>query len=68
MRSTWLSTSYIKQHLGFKSKILFFMGSSDNQTIQRSIAEESQRYKDIVQANFIDSYENNTYKAMTYLL
>ena len=68
MRSTWLSTSYIWQQLGLKSKILFVIGTTESQNIQSDIAKESERHKDIIQANFIDSYENNTYKAMTYLL
>ncbi|CAC5376831.1 unnamed protein product [Mytilus coruscus] len=41
---------------------VFVLGKTENVTIQQEIVNESKRYMDIVQGNFIDSYRNLTYK------
>ncbi|CAC5420974.1 unnamed protein product [Mytilus coruscus] len=41
---------------------VFVLGQTMNDTQQMEIEEESVRYKDIIQGNFIDSYRNLTYK------
>ena len=68
MRSTWLTPNFLQKLSGFKIKILFFLGLADSVEDQQRIEYESELYKDIVQSDFIDSYQNNTYKAMSFLL
>lgn len=67
MRNTWLSQSFLQQHTGLSTKILFFIGLADNTRDQMRIEYENEVYRDIVQSDFIDSYINNTYKAMSFL-
>ena len=67
MRNTWLSQSFLQQHTGLNTKILFFIGLADNTRDQMRIEYENEVYRDIVQSDFIDSYVNNTYKAMSFL-
>lgn len=47
--------------------VLFVVGESINETIQKSITAESKKYGDILQAKFIDSYYNLTLKTVTAL-
>ena len=68
MRETCLSSAYLEIFLGYKPKILFFMGLAGSATAQQQVQYESQTYGDIIQSNFVDSYKNNTYKAMLFLL
>ena len=68
MRNTWLSPVYLQESLGFKIRVVFFMGTADNSTDQRRVEYEQQIYRDIVQSSFTDSYRHNTYKAMSFLL
>lgn len=68
MRSTWLKPEQLQQSLGMRIKILFFLGSSEEMKDQLKVRYESELYGDIVQVNFSDMYEHNTYKAMSYLL
>ena len=44
------------------------MGLAGSATAQQQVQYESQTYGDIIQSNFVDSYQNNTYKAMSFLL
>ncbi|CAC5420975.1 B3GALT1 [Mytilus coruscus] len=44
------------------NEYVFVLGQTMNDTQQLEIEEESVRYKDIIQGNFIDSYRNLTYK------
>ncbi|XP_052090775.1 uncharacterized protein LOC127727699 [Mytilus californianus] len=46
------------QHIEY----IFVLGQTSNITVQREINDESRKYKDIVQGNFVDSYRNLTYK------
>ncbi|XP_071152427.1 beta-1,3-galactosyltransferase 5-like [Mytilus edulis] len=41
---------------------VFVLGKTENETLQQDIEQESKRYTDIIQGNFIDSYRNLTYK------
>ncbi|CAC5401597.1 unnamed protein product [Mytilus coruscus] len=41
---------------------VFVLGKTENVTLQQEIEHESERYMDIIQGNFIDSYRNLTYK------
>ena len=68
MRETCFSPGYLQLFLGYKPKILFFMGLAGSSTVQKQVLYESELYGDIVQSSFGDSYENNTYKAMSFLL
>ena len=68
MRETCFLPGYLHLFLGYKPKILFFMGQAGSSTAQKQALYESEQYGDIVQSSFGDSYENNTYKAMSFLL
>ena len=68
MRSTWLKPSILNPLIGLKVKIVFITGRSNDAELQQRIEYESEMYGDILQADFIDTYEHNTYKAMSYLL
>ena len=67
LRSSWLNPESLTSRVGLPVKVVFFLGSSNDSSIQHSILYESELYKDIVQSDFIDHYHNNTYKAMSYL-
>ncbi|CAC5410966.1 unnamed protein product [Mytilus coruscus] len=59
IRSTYGSISeFENQHIEY----IFVLGQTSNITVQREINDESRKYKDIVQGNFVDSYRNLTYK------
>jgi len=45
-------------------RTVFFVGTTSSENLQRDIDHESVKYKDIVQANFKDTYFNNTIKTM----
>lgn len=60
IRETW---GYIDE----RSRLLFFLGSVEDDTLQNEIVLENQKHNDIVQGNFIDSYRNMTYKHVTAL-
>ena len=61
IRETWANPSHFKTR---NTSLVFFLGKSENTTIQRMIEYESDNYHDIVQETFIDSYRNLTYKAI----
>lgn len=63
----------IRQSWGFERRFsdveirtIFMLGAPpiDEQNIQKSITIENDNYQDIVQANFIDAYFNNTIKTL----
>ncbi|CAG2255812.1 unnamed protein product [Mytilus edulis] len=43
-------------------KYVFVLGQTMNDTQQKEIEQESVKYRDIIQGNFMDSYRNLTYK------
>lgn len=62
IRETWGGS------VGFKMIVLFMMGSvSDNPSLMEAVKAESQRYRDIVQETFEDTYRNLTHKAVMWL-
>ncbi|XP_046369583.2 beta-1,3-galactosyltransferase 1-like [Haliotis rufescens] len=42
--------------------VVFLVGQTNNASLQTEVAKESQKYQDMVQGNFIDSYQNLTHK------
>lgn len=67
LRTTWLDPTRLSSELSHKVKVVFFVGSSVDSTMQDFVSYENEVYGDVVQMDFIDSYQNNTYKAMSYL-
>ncbi|XP_026467972.1 beta-1,3-galactosyltransferase brn-like isoform X2 [Ctenocephalides felis] len=65
IRSTW---GYENRFSDVIIKTVFMLGISlHDEILQENINKESEKFNDIVQANFIDSYFNNTIKtAMAY--
>lgn len=61
IRKTW---GWEKRFSDVIIKRIFVVGVSNDDTIQRKINEEYFQNKDIVQAEFIDSYYNNTIKTL----
>ena len=62
IRKTW---GYEKRFSDVTIKTVFLLGSSETDTeLMAKIKEESNKFSDIVQGNFIDSYYNNTIKTM----
>ncbi|XP_014789583.1 lactosylceramide 1,3-N-acetyl-beta-D-glucosaminyltransferase [Octopus bimaculoides] len=67
IRETW--GTYINP--SSKSKILFYMGQSSRPEVNIKVAEESNRFEDIFQGQFIDSFERQslcTLTAFKYIL
>lgn len=60
IRITW---GYEKRFSDVEIRTVFLIGETHS-LIQKSINEEYTQYGDLVQANFTDSYYNNTYKTM----
>ncbi|CAG2239568.1 B3GALT1 [Mytilus edulis] len=59
IRSTYGSISdYENEHIEY----IFVLGQIQKPEIQQKINDESEKYRDIVQGNFVDSYRNLTYK------
>lgn len=63
IRSTWGS---VKLYNGAKLRHVFLVGQRFNEgkEIQQKLREESDKYHDIAQGNFVDSYKNLTYKTV----
>ena len=59
IRATWANQSYFN-----KIKIAFILGNSGNESINRMIRRESENHGDIVQVNFLDTYDNLTLKTL----
>ena len=55
IRETW---GQKEPSLFTKKAIYFFLGKSNNQTINEAVRKENQRFHDIVQAGFNESYDN----------
>ena len=52
----------------YKDKqVFFFLGTSLNTTLEEEIIKENDRFGDIVQADFLDTYHNLTYKTLSML-
>ncbi|CAH0564226.1 unnamed protein product [Brassicogethes aeneus] len=59
IRSTWGKNQ--------SSPILFALGSVQNEEIQSKINAENEKYSDIIQGSFLDTYRNLTYKHVMML-
>ncbi len=63
VRQTWGSAPS-----SYKDKrVFFFLGTTPDQAVQDDILVENAKFGDIVQANFLDSYYNLTYKTLSML-
>ncbi|RNA35052.1 beta-1-3-galactosyltransferase 1-like [Brachionus plicatilis] len=60
IRQTWAN----KTTFPF-SELLFVLGQSINETLNRLVYEENENYGDIYQSDFIDTYKNLSYKSIT---
>lgn len=58
IRKTWANKKYSYM------KVVFMMGDSSNQIVNEQVVKESERFKDIVQESFHDTYENLTLKSV----
>lgn len=62
IRNSW---GFKKRFFDVPTRTLFLLGINNNDNeLQYKINQESIKYKDILQAKFIDSYYNNTIKTM----
>ncbi|XP_077564415.1 lactosylceramide 1,3-N-acetyl-beta-D-glucosaminyltransferase A-like [Haemaphysalis longicornis] len=59
IRATWGGTS---RRMGFK--VVFFLGTTADDEVRRQVSEEDDFHDDIVQGNFIDAYQNLTFKTV----
>ena len=64
LRQTWARKD---RFADFTSRLVFFMGTTDNQEVQHKLLNESNLYRDIVQEDFKDTYRNLTYKGLAAL-
>lgn len=60
IRETWLKDA--QKH---NISVTFVMGDPNNYSVQKALQEENSKYRDILQFGFIDSYSNNTLKAIS---
>ena len=61
LRETWANIN-IRQT--FTKRLVFLLGKPHNESTQMLIRKESECYGDIVQGNFLDTYQNLTHKAV----
>ena len=47
---------------------LFFVGRSPDPLVEAEIRSESGDFRDVIQADFLDTYKNLTFKAMSWML
>uniref|UniRef100_A0AAF5Q1N7 Hexosyltransferase n=1 Tax=Wuchereria bancrofti TaxID=6293 RepID=A0AAF5Q1N7_WUCBA len=63
IRKTW---GNIRLYKNFKTAVLFPLGISDDLDMMNLIQKEQQKYGDIIQQQFFDTYKNLTYKPVSY--
>lgn len=61
LRTTW---AHPTRRFGKSIKTVFLLASRSTTVSEKTVVSENERYRDIVQGNFIDSYKNLTYKLM----
>ncbi|CAB3401448.1 unnamed protein product [Caenorhabditis bovis] len=66
LRETWINSSRLIEN-GIM-KVLFVLGDSANEKINKMVQVEADLHDDIIQASFLDNYQNLTYKSFTGLL
>ncbi|KAK7083937.1 Beta-1,3-galactosyltransferase 4, partial [Halocaridina rubra] len=64
IRKMW-GNKRLQPHSGMKT--LFLLGRTNMSRIQRYVEEESRKFHDILQMDFLDSYRNLTLKTLTIL-
>lgn len=62
IRETWANSITLTQ---LNVKTIFIIGLANDTSIERQLHAESRNHQDIVQANFVDTYKNLTYKHLT---
>lgn len=66
IRHTWANVNLYRQYADVIVRVIFVVGLSDIATNQ-AMAVEAQQYGDVIQARFVDTYRNLTYKATAAL-
>ncbi|CAH2223670.1 beta-1,3-galactosyltransferase 2-like [Pelobates cultripes] len=61
LRKTWANENLVD---GISIKRLFLLGSSLNTSVQEEVKRESEVFHDIIQQDFLDSYNNLTLKTL----
>lgn len=61
MRRTWLNSSHYSPE---NVRVIFLLGTVSDSKLQEDIIQESRRYNDIIQGDFVDSYRNLTNKGV----
>lgn len=61
IRNSW---GFERRFSDVEVRTVFLLGNSDSDILQQLIDEESSKYGDIVQGDFLDTYFNNTIKTM----
>lgn len=64
IRDTWGSLKYYPQ---IRMRVIFVFGAAATQEEQKIISEESEKFHDIIQLDFVDSYKNLSYKGLSAL-
>ncbi|TRY95776.1 hypothetical protein DNTS_015774 [Danionella cerebrum] len=71
IRSTWGNETYIEAKLGIRIRVLFALGLHPNPEHRRTLTTrllfEDQKYQDLIQQDFIDSFHNLTLKLLLQL-
>lgn len=62
IRETWS-----KAKTPERTEVLFLLGKSENDTLNNAVMEENTNYSDIIQENFLDTYNNLTIKSTMLL-
>lgn len=67
-RKTLRESFHLKPNLGLNDEIVvkhvFLFGNTGNPSVEKLIRKESNEYRDILQADYIESYSNLTYKSV----
>ncbi|KAM6257804.1 lactosylceramide 1,3-N-acetyl-beta-D-glucosaminyltransferase [Porphyrio hochstetteri] len=68
IRQTWGNEKYVRSHLNANIKTLFALGQPTDQLqktqMQRKLQLEDQKYNDLIQQDFLDTFHNLTLKLL----
>lgn len=67
IRMTWASPAVQKGNRGVAVRLAFLLGTAKNLSVQASVVQEAEKHNDLIQADFVDSYQNLTFKSMLML-
>lgn len=71
IRSTWGNETYVEKTLGVTVKVLFALGLHprplERKKVQRELLEEDEKYHDLIQQDFLDTFHNLTLKLLLQL-